>query len=399
MAGPDLIGVVGGGLAGLAAAARLARVGHEVMVFEAGPVVGEGFEVATEPGGEVFTLPATWRDLFTKSGRRLEAELALRGLSLVPAGPREYRFADGSVLALPSERGEQWTAIRETVGEDTTIAWRDLLDQLDNTWQQVRRTTLESAPDPRQLRDIARTLAPRESLDRLGARLGSPELAEVLLAMAAWLGQDPARLPGWHAFRLAAERTFGRWELVDADGSTQPAVTLATMLVERLQARGVAVHTGSEVTGIRRGPVLHVAGGSLPVAAVISTVDPFTHADLTRERADQRIAARLRRGPGPGPVWTSWRTLADLPTLQPSLSGVLVASAWSVGGPDPWAQLLTGALAGYRIHADLTGEDIRPTNKLIGPNGRPRPSRATPPVPPPPAPAPDPPFDDPPRSR
>jgi hypothetical protein len=99
---------------------------------------------------------------------------------------------------------------------------------------------------------------------------------------------------------------------------------------------------------------------------VISTVDPFTHADLTRERNDVRIAHRLQRAAGAaGPRWGSWRTLLELPRLQPARPGVLVASAWSPGGPDSWAQLLTGALAAYRAHEQLTGEDMRPTNKAF----------------------------------
>ena len=42
---------------------------------------------------------------------------------------------------------------------------------------------------------------------------------------------------------------------------------------------------------------------------------------------------------------------------------LLVASASSRGGNEPWAQLLTGALATYAAHHLLTGEDIRPTNR------------------------------------
>ena len=41
------------------------------------------------------------------------------------------------------------------------------------------------------------------------------------------------------------------------------------------------------------------------------------------------------------------------------------ASASSPGGSEPWAQLLSGALATYAAHEFLTGDDIRPTNKAI----------------------------------
>jgi len=37
------------------------------------------------------------------------------------------------------------------------------------------------------------------------------------------------------------------------------------------------------------------------------------------------------------------------------------------GGAEPWAQLLVGALATYRIHDQLTGDDIRPSNKAYRP--------------------------------
>ncbi|MFZ0529679.1 MAG: hypothetical protein WAL91_03975, partial [Propionicimonas sp.] len=103
--------------------------------------------------------------------------------------------------------------------------------------------------------------------------------------------------------------------------------------------------------------------GSTRVAAVISTLGPGAHADLTRNQADGRVAAPLVAAPGGGPRWDSWRTLLSLPKLTTGVRGVLAASAWSPGGPDAWAQLLTGALASYRVHEELTGADIRPTNK------------------------------------
>jgi hypothetical protein len=184
--------------------------------------------------------------------------------------------------------------------------------------------------------------------------------------VAARLGQDPQRLPGWHAFRLSVERTFGRWQLVDTAGTPQRADVLVRLLVDRLAARGVEVRTGAQVLSIRPdrdGHRLETDAGPITAELVISTVDPAEHADLTRERNDLRIARRVRPAPGGGPRWSSWQTLLDLPRLQPARPGVLVASEWSPGGPDAWAQLLTGALAAYRAHEQLTGEDMRPTNK------------------------------------
>jgi phytoene dehydrogenase-like protein len=359
-----LIAVVGGGLAGLAAAARLARVGHEVVLFERSAEPGSGFDAATEPGGTVLTLPAAWRDLFRKTGRVLDAELARRGLEFAPAPPREYRLGDGTILALPSDRGGQWAVLADDFGEATATAWRDLLNDLDETWQVLRRLGLESEFDGRLTGADRAVLRPKESIAHLADRV--PALAEVVLDVAARLGQDPSRLPGWHAARLAVERTFGRWRLVDAAGDPQPADRLVELLVGRLVSRGVDVRPGTEVLSIRpdRGQHrLETSVGPFRAEAVLSSVDPFTHADLTSERADLRIARQLRPAPGGGPRWTSWRTLLDLPRLQPARAGVLVASAWSPGGPDSWAQLLTGALAAYRAHWQLTGEDMRPTNK------------------------------------
>lgn len=357
-----MIAIIGAGLAGLAAAARLARVGHQVIVLERDePDLGAGW-FGAEP--DVITLPATWRDLFVKSGRKLDAELDRRGLELVPAPPRRHQLSDGATLDLPTDRGAQWTYLVDRFDEPTAQAWRDLLDQLDDRWLSLRQLGLEAEFSGKLTAAQRAVLRPRQSLAALAEEV--PALSEVILQVAAELGQEPRRLPGWHAARLAVARNFGRWHLRDAQGRLAPATTLTELLLERLHTRGVELRTDTEVDSIRpRGAELRIqtSSGVLAAETVISTVDPFSHADLTRERADLRTAQRLRRAPGGGPRWESWRTLLDLPRLQPARAGVLYAAGWSPGGVDVWAQLLSGALAAYRCHEEITGEDMRPTNK------------------------------------
>ena len=94
------VAVVGASLAGLAAAARLAKAGHRVLLFEATATLG-GRWAAPGVLPPVFTLPAPWRDLFRKSGRPFDAELARSGHALVPAPPATHHFGAGVRLRCP----------------------------------------------------------------------------------------------------------------------------------------------------------------------------------------------------------------------------------------------------------------------------------------------------------
>ena len=90
--------VIGAGIGGMCAAARLAALGHKVELFESSDQVGgkcrtewignTGFDT----GPSLMTLPAVFRDFFLKTGAPMEDVLTLE-----PVNPSfDYQFADGT---------------------------------------------------------------------------------------------------------------------------------------------------------------------------------------------------------------------------------------------------------------------------------------------------------------
>jgi UDP-galactopyranose mutase len=308
------VAVIGGGPAGMAAAARLAKAGHPVELFEREAALGGRWRAVDEPGvglvdrvPAVLAFPAPWRDLFRKSGRPLEAELARSGHALVPAPPARYRFADGSELVLPTERGAQYTALTAAYGETAARRWRDLLDRLDDVWQVLRPLGLEQELSSRdQLsRSVRAQLWARRSLGWLAARLDEPHLTAVLRSVAYRHGGVPERTPAWVGVDAAVSRTFGHWQVQPVDPARHPgdrgrSSVLTETLAARLALRRVTVHLatpvraleleGGRVVGVRTDEGVH------PFAAVVASVDPWHLVDdLLPGSAGTTLRRRTRR--------------------------------------------------------------------------------------------------------
>ncbi|WP_094362632.1 hypothetical protein [Enemella dayhoffiae] len=312
------ITVLGDSLAGMAVAARLAKVGHRVvLVPSTGSGTGKGGSgsaIAELPA--VFTFPAPWRDLFKKSGRILEAELTRRGLALTPVPARRV-----AGIELPAERGAQWRTLSEAFGEPVAARWRDLLDALDEVWQARRPLGLERELDPVLWKKSRRQLWTTRTVDDLARRFDHPVLSQVIRESAEG---DPRRSPATEAMWLSVERTFGLWQVTDDSGTPVGTSALVDALADRLEQRGVT----SASTPPGHADATIVATGSIP---------------------------RGLRGPKP---W--WRRTGS--RLEP---GRYTCGAHTAAGRTMAGQLLSAALAAYAVHADLTGEDIHPTNKNL----------------------------------
>ena len=314
--------VVGGGFGGLSAAARLAKLGHDVVLLESSAVLGGRLlghrigETSWQLSLDTVTLPGVLRDLFRKSGRPLE-----RVLDLQPVKSRRHVFEDKSAFDLPfGDRAAQHDAITEFIGADRWSPW---LDGMSDTWDTYRRTCVESLTPPD--RSVRRALRGDQRIaKRAYKELRDDRLERIVLDPLTLDGEHPTFVPLFVAVHNYVERTFGRWRI---DGG-MPA--LAAALATRLDERGVDVRT-------------HVHAHQLAVRddriAGVVTDDGTIDADVA-VWAGQRLPPPLPMPYGL-PLIPASRTLIRLGPDAPDLPRDVVAHSrppmqlWS-DGSDAW---------------------------------------------------------------
>ncbi len=268
--------VVGGGFGGMAAAARLAKLGHDVTLLEARDRLGGSLGRLTrgdftwDSGPAHTLLPAVVRDLFRKSGRPLERELDLEPLPLL----RQHRFADGTALDLPSGRGAQLAAVGAALGEQAAEQWTAYVDAFTDDWEALRRDYVERpwAPDLAGEHAVA-LLRSRLTLAKvLKRRFRDTRLRELAGFAATLEGHDLRDVPAWVGVWSYLERQLGLWSVPGGTG------LLADVLAERLRTRRVQVELGTRARDLvlREGRVAAVATeqGEVEAEVVVLAVDP-----------------------------------------------------------------------------------------------------------------------------
>ncbi|RFU22986.1 phytoene desaturase family protein [Geodermatophilus marinus] len=313
------VAVVGAGLGGLAAAARLAAQGHAVTVLEQAPQVGgklgwyardgHGFDT----GPSLVTLPQVYRDLFAATGAALEDAVDLVRLDPAVA----YRFPDGTRLAVPGEAARIPAALDAALGADAGTQWDRLTARAEAMWRITEQPFLRSplagagtlARLARSPRDVA-TVAPWQTLRGLGAELlDSPALRMLLDRYATYSGSDPRRAPAVLATVPYVEQRFGSWYV--RGGLRRLALAVAARAAER----GAVVRTGCPVErvlveGGRAAGVRLAGGGVLPADVVVAA------GDAAGLYADLLPPGRATRG-----------VRRDLARSTPSLSGFVLLLA------------------------------------------------------------------------
>lgn len=300
--------MVGAGVAGLAAAARLASGGRSVTVCErtgrAGGALGtwEHDGLVFDTGAYTLTLPAVYRDLFLKTGPRARgASSALEDrVDLRPLDPvRRYLFPDGTRLDLPNaSRARLAAGFDEVLGTGAGEDWLRVVDHGNRVWAAIRPALVEApGSGPARLAGLLRTaegrraLTPGRTLRGLGRRwFGDPRLGLLLDDYARQAGADPHRAPGVLAALPYIEHTFGAWQVAGGLG------TLAAALYERARARGARFRFDAEV--------VRIGTGSGAADGVVLADGETLAADLVVADVDAAVLARLTGRPVPKPRYS-----------------------------------------------------------------------------------------------
>jgi phytoene dehydrogenase-like protein len=237
--------VIGGGYGGMASAARLAKLGHQVTLLESSDRLGGAVGYVEEEGfrwdaGPTSTLlPAVMRDLFRKSGRALEKEV-----ELVPVEPvRQHRFPDDDpddavVLGLPAgSRGAQIAAVDAAFGPGQGERWADYVQAFADDWEALRRDWMERPYSPEHAgKHTQALLSTRMTLEKVLRKTFKDERLRQVAAYPMELeGHDLRNVPAWMGLWSYVEQRFGSWTVPGGMGS------IADALTSRLETRGVTV--------------------------------------------------------------------------------------------------------------------------------------------------------------
>ncbi len=283
--------VIGGGVGGLAAAARLAYAGARVTLTEQNPQVGgklnrrvvdhpnrPGERFTFDTGPSLLTLPWAFERLFADCGRDLHDHVELVRLDPIS----RFVWPDGQTLEFRRDRQDTLAAVRDFAPRDVD-GFRAFLDRGERVWNLSGELFLSNSPE--QLMGHKRSARDGLSMLALPFRIGAfttyarvvdkhvrdERLRAVLYQYATYSGASPWKAPATLCVIPHAEMHFGGWYVRGG------MYELARALRELAETRGVEIRTG---VGVRR------------ITTDNGRASGIELADGTRESADAVVCNR-----------------------------------------------------------------------------------------------------------
>ena len=307
------VGVVGGGLGGLAAACTLAARGYDVVLFEASDWLGgkaaqleaDGFRF--DMGPTILTIPNVLRRIFAEAGRELDDYC-----ELVRLDP-QWRcfFSDGSVLDLVedvdamAETIRQYAPGRSAEGYKKFIGLSDTLHQISDKY-----FFWKSVGGIKDMIDVKAGFTPKILGELISMRMGrsvggtvrkyvpDARVAQMLDHFTQYVGSSPESSPAVLCGIAHMQTEEGVWYPV---GGTRAVPEALAKLAGEL---GVELRTSAGVREVTVTPkqdrvtgVTLESGEFVPLDAVVSNADSVRlHRELLDDTSHAARKFEGRRG-------------------------------------------------------------------------------------------------------
>jgi phytoene desaturase len=307
------IGVIGGGLAGLAAACTLAARGHRVVLFEKSAWLGgkaaelreAGFRF--DMGPTILTIPAVLRRIFAEANRPLE-----QYLDLVRLDPQWRCFyTDGSTLDLVADT----TAMAQTLekyspdGAKSAAGYRKFLDlserlhRISNQfffWKSVGGISdifdLKNSFNLSTLGDVLAMRMGKSVASTVREFVPDARVAQMIDHFTQYVGSSPEASPAVLCGIAHMQTAEGVWY---PKGGTRAVPDALVKLAGEL---GVELRPNTGITRItqdakgRATGVVTEAGEEIALRAVVSNADAVrTHTELLAgSKATQKFQRRRK---------------------------------------------------------------------------------------------------------
>jgi phytoene desaturase len=280
------VGIIGGGLGGLASACTLAARGHKVTLFEKNPWLG-GKAAVLEEGGyrfdmgpTILTMPRVLERIFGEAGRKLTDYL-----DLVRLDPQWRCFYDdGTVLDLRDDPAEATRAIgalspHDAKGfEDFMAVARRLSDVSDRFffWKSVEdlkdTMNLKANMNLGTLSDVLSLRMHRTVAGQIKKNVADPRVRQMLEHFIQYVGSSPLGAPAVLCGIAQMQQGEGVWYPM---GGTRSVPLALTRLAEEL---GVEFRTGVDVARIetekgRASAIVTADGERVAFDKVVSNMD------------------------------------------------------------------------------------------------------------------------------
>ena len=300
--------VIGAGVGGMTVAARLAKQGHEVTIYEASDRTGGKCrtewigDYAFDTGPSLLTLPAIYKDFFLKTGPRFE-----RVLTSTPVNPAfTYHFADGKRVDFVNlDLPKTCSAIDQSLGVAAGNAWHSIMQRAEVMWDisrvpfvQSELTSIWSLLKRRDLVRGIRVIAPFKSLRKVTREYTNDKHIQMIIdRYATYTGSDPRKAPAALLTIAFVEASFGAWHLSGGIGQ------LSVALEDRCRLLNVGINLNSPVSSIetKSGTVTGITlatGEVIPADMVIANADAeiiYNKLLAPTERAGKPERKKLKR--------------------------------------------------------------------------------------------------------